>query len=274
MLGQLNLAAKNKIQVAIERLQMFEPPEGYYLAFSGGKDSLTIKVLADMAGVKYDAHYNITTADPPELVQYIKKHHKDVDMDSTGTSMWKLIPQKLMPPTRLVRYCCQELKEHGGYGRTVITGVRWAESTRRKKTWTVVQPFTKSRPKNGLSNKELGQKIMLMNDNDERRRMTEQCVAKGKFNVNPILDWSDKDVWEFIDSNKLQYCELYDEGYKRLGCVGCPISCNKEKELKRWPKYNVMYLRAFDRMLFERKKKGKETTWKTPQDVMDWWLSQ
>lgn len=138
MIGQFNFAGKTKVEVAIERLKTFEPPEGYYLAFSGGKDSITIKALADMAGVKYDAHYNVTSVDPPELVQFIKKHHPDVAFeyprykDGKVVTMWNLIPQKKMPPTRVVRYCCEKLKEGGGEGRFVVTGVRWAESAKRK----------------------------------------------------------------------------------------------------------------------------------------------
>ena len=68
MLGQLNFEGKNKIEVAIDRIKHFEPSEGYYLAFSGGKDSIVCKELLNMAGVKYDAHYNHTTVDPPELI--------------------------------------------------------------------------------------------------------------------------------------------------------------------------------------------------------------
>ena len=138
MIHQLNMHGKDKVQVAIERLQMFEPKEeGYYLAFSGGKDSVVIKVLADMAGVKYDAHYNLTSVDPPELVQFIKTFSDvqiDIPKDKEGhqITMWNLIPKKKMPPTRLIRYCCKELKEIGGQGRMVITGVRWAESSNRK----------------------------------------------------------------------------------------------------------------------------------------------
>lgn len=70
MLGQLNFQGKDKVQTAIERLKVFEPEEGYYLAFSGGKDSVVVKALADMAEIKYDTHYNVTSIDPPELVQY------------------------------------------------------------------------------------------------------------------------------------------------------------------------------------------------------------
>ena len=78
MIEQLNVYGKTKLEVAIQRLKTFEPSEGYYLAFSGGKDSVVIKALADMAGVKYDAHYNVTSVDPPELVRFIKEKYPDV----------------------------------------------------------------------------------------------------------------------------------------------------------------------------------------------------
>ena len=137
MIGQLNFFGKDKVQVAIERFKTFEPLEGYFLAFSGGKDSVVIKALADMAGVKYDAHYQLTSVDPPELVRFVKSFDDviiDVPRDKDGEriTMWNLIPRKMMPPTRLVRYCCQELKESGGDGRFTVTGVRWAESSNRK----------------------------------------------------------------------------------------------------------------------------------------------
>lgn len=152
MLDQLNMYGKDKVQVAIERFQTFEPPEGYYLAFSGGKDSVVIKALADMAGVKYDAHYNLTSVDPPELVRFIKDVHLDVqieiprDKDGKHITMWDLIPKKKMPPTRIVRYCCEVLKEGGGEGRFTVTGVRWAESSRRKNTRSGLElNFTKTK---------------------------------------------------------------------------------------------------------------------------------
>ena len=120
MIHQLDFNGIDKVEKAIKRLQLYEPPEGYYLCFSGGKDSVVIKALADMAGVKYDAHYSITGIDPPELVKFIKEYHKDVIFeypryrDGTRVTMWNLIPKKTMPPTRLARYCCAYLKENGG----------------------------------------------------------------------------------------------------------------------------------------------------------------
>lgn len=148
MIHQLNMQGKDKVQVAIDRFRTFEPPEGYYLAFSGGKDSVVIKALADMAGVKYDAHYNLTSVDPPELVQFVKSFpdviiDRPKDKDGNQITMWNLIPRKKMPPTRIVRYCCNELKEVGGQGRLVVTGVRWAESPNRKNNQGEITIMTK-----------------------------------------------------------------------------------------------------------------------------------
>ena len=75
------LGVEDKVKNSIEALKTFEPPEGYYVAFSGGKDSVVVKALCDMAGVKYDAHYSVTSVDPPELVRFIKEKYPDVSRD-------------------------------------------------------------------------------------------------------------------------------------------------------------------------------------------------
>ena len=140
MIHQLDIYGQDKVQKAIEIIRFFEPSDGsgYWLAFSGGKDSVVVKSLMDMAGVKYETHYHVTSVDPPELVRFIKEVHPDIIFDypryenGERITMWNLIPKKKMPPTRLMRYCCQSLKESGGQGRICVTGVRWAESTNRK----------------------------------------------------------------------------------------------------------------------------------------------
>lgn len=272
MLGQLNIYGKTKIEVAIDRIKTFEPANGYYLAFSGGKDSIVVKELMKMSGVKFDSHYNNTTVDPPELVRYIKEYHPDTIIDNPIKTMWQLIPDKLVPPTRLIRYCCDELKEGGGNGRFLVTGVRWAESARRKNTRNLIEFDIY-----GSQSKQANEyrKIFLMSDNEDKRMMIENCVIKGKHILNPIVDWSDKEVWDFIKIRKIPYCELYNEGYKRLGCIGCPMSSIKQRliEFERYPKHKINYIKAFDRMLIERKQRKLETTWKTGQDVFDWWIS-
>ena len=288
MIHQLDIYGKDKVDLAIETLRFFEPKDGrgYYLAFSGGKDSVCLKALADMAGVKYDAHYSVSSVDPPELVRFIKQYHPDVafehsfDKDGKPYSMWNLIPQKGMPPTRLARYCCQYLKESQGDGRITLTGVRWAESTNRqanqgrvtiadKKVGAYGENFTKT-PKGGVVLKEDRARVFLNNDNAESREVVDFCTKQRKTVVNPIIDWTDNDVWEVIEEQKIPYCQLYDEGYKRLGCIGCPMGGGQKmrEEFERFPKYKKLYLIAFDKML----KKKPSQNWKTAEDVFNWWV--
>lgn len=129
----------DKVDLAIRRIKLHEPPEGYYVAFSGGKDSCVILDLVKLAGVKFDAHLNITTVDPPELIRFVRQNYPEVTMEKPKISMKKLIEKKGILPTRLARYCCAEFKERGGMGRFVVTGVRHAESVRRRK-WKLIEP--------------------------------------------------------------------------------------------------------------------------------------
>jgi len=234
------LFIKDRIDESIDIMRTLEPAEGYYLAFSGGKDSVVLYDLAVKSGVKFDAHHSITTADPPELVRFIRNVYPRVSMDKPEKTMWEIIPDRLMPPTRLVRYCCLLLKECGGNGRVVLTGVKKSDSIKR------------------------------------RTAAVRSCRKKGKIIVNPILNWVDEEVWEYIRSENLPHCELYDQGFTRLGCIGCPMAGpNRQREqFIRWPRFRAMYIRAFEKMLIRRRERGLKTTWKTGEDVMAWWLGE
>lgn len=267
MIHQLDLYGRDKVDKAIMRLQTYEPPEGYYLCFSGGKDSCVIKALADMAGVKYDAHYSVSSVDPPELVRFIKEVHPDVeftyprDKDGNRITMWNLIPKKSMPPTRIVRYCCAYLKENGGKGRLKVTGVRWDESVRRKISHgevtfpdkKVLKVAEAEMDADDFARSPQGGTILRL-DNRENARIVEMCYKDHTTLINPIIDWTTDEVWEFLKENHIPYCSLYDEGFTRLGCVGCPMAGTKMRELEfeRWPKYKQLYLIAFKKMIENR----------------------
>ena len=235
---------RGKVDKAIARLRNFEPSEGYYLAFSGGKDSVTIKRLAEMAGVKFDAHYHITTVDPPELVQFIKERHPDVERERPKASMFRLMLRRenFMPPTRQARWCCEELKERGGEGRVVVTGIRWAESAQR-----------------------------------QGRQMIEQCTTRRARLLHPIIDWADVDVWAFIRENDVPYCTLYDEGFERLGCILCPNECNPDRiqmQIDRWPQFVKAYKNTFGRLIHLRREAGLRCTWADGDEMFNWWIDR
>ena len=232
----------DKVNIAIERLRQFEPTEGYFLAFSGGKDSVVIKALADMSGVKYDTHYNNTTIDPPELVKFIREYHKDVIFENPEEPFLRALISNGFP-TRLARWCCRLYKENGGSGRLVVTGIRWEESLQRK-----------------------------------NRNMVEVCYRDTtKKYLNIIIDWTTMEVWEFIHKYKLPYCCLYNEGWKRVGCLMCPYSSPKQRlyHTKRYPKYTRAFIKAFNKLYEDRKNKGSKAVdnWGSGEEMFWWWVS-
>ncbi len=178
--------------------------------------------------------------EPPELVQFIRKHYPDVQVHRPEHNMYELIVQMSGPPTRQQRYCCHELKEGGGAGRVVVTGIRWAESRRRAK-----------------------------------RHMVEQCQRDSSRSfVNPIIDWADWDVWEYHRLYIPIHCLLYDEGFKRIGCVMCPMGHEIVREAERWPKIAEAYRRACGRAFEKRKARGGRLLWQNGDELYHWWISQ
>ena len=273
-------------KMAIERLKaasdmsLMAYKQPLVICISGGKDSSVITELAVRSGIPCEFQHNHTTADAPETVRFVRSEFKRLEgkgykctvnmpvYKGKRVSMWSLIPQKLIPPTRLMRYCCSVLKETGGAGRFICTGVRWAESASRKSTRGIYERLGATKDK----------KIILANDNDEKRMLFENCRLKAKRVVNPIIDWTDKDVHGFLEDAKVPMNPLYAEGQCRVGCIGCPLARKKgrEAEFYRWPKYKQLYLNAFGRMLEERKQQNKKFServdWVTAEDVFRWWM--
>lgn len=209
------------------------------LRFSGGKDSIVAKRLMQLAGVPFETRFSRSSVDPPEVLKFIKRFHPDVLVEDPRISMFQLIIKKGFPPTRVCRYCCKEYKERNtcpkGDLALTATGVRRQESPKR-----------------------LGRRSLEYCHSDDRVRF-----------LHPILDWSAEQVWEFIELERLPYPGLYDEGFERIGCVGCPLASEKNirREFARWPNFEKAYLWAFERMLEGR----TFDKWKNKFDVMEWY---
>ena len=273
-------------QLAIDRLkaasEMSLQAYGLPLVItdSGGKDSQVCKILARRAGIPFEIMHNHTTADAPETVRFVRQEAKKYEeigfkYDITyptykgkRTSMWDLIVQKGTPPTRLIRFCCAVLKETAGTGRFIATGVRWAESAARTNNRGIYE-FSAVKKEN---------RIILNNDNDDRRLLFENCRLKAKRTVNPIIDWKDSDVWDFLDDAKEPVNPCYAMGFCRAGCVGCPMAGKKgrEREFMVWPAYKKLYISAFRKLIDRRKQTGKYIgTWLEGMDEYDlfnWWM--
>jgi phosphoadenosine phosphosulfate reductase len=234
---QVSLEEKRFDEIAIQRLRDHEPPEGYWLAFSGGKDSVVIYDLAERAGVKFDAHFNRTTVDPPDVLSFIREQYPVVVWEKPKRSMFELIRYKQALPTRIERFCCNNLKEIGGNGRTIITGIRWEESTARR----------------------------------SRLMYEESYKRKNTWFLHPIIDWTTLDVWDYIRERRLPYCSLYNEGYNRIGCILCPFLSikAKERDIEKYPRFYQAYLRQIQWLIDHGKKWSMGNT---AEEVMHWWI--
>ena len=258
-----------------QSLKLYKQP--LLITYSGGKDSDVLLRLAENSGITFEVSHSLTTADAPETVRHVRDTFRrmeekgvkcvidaHVQPDGSRLTMWNLIPKHLAPPTRIVRYCCAVLKEGDGKGRFIATGVRWAESVRRKNSRGLIE----------VSNRDKNKRLILMDDNDETRMQFENCQMKGRRVVNPIIGWDNKAVWDYAETEKICMNPLYGCGRTRVGCIGCPLASKRARieEFIIWPKYKQSYIRAFDRMLEVRRMAGKSGNWQTGVDVFHTWM--
>ena len=253
-------------------------PRGYCVCTSEGKDSRVLGHLMRRAGVKHFYIHNITGIDPPELVYFQRRNFREYqDMGYEvhdcmyDMSIWQLMKKKRVPPMRHMRYCCEHLKEKKTLeqGNAMIcTGVRRAESTRRAKQRAELEhdhehlnPY----------DQEYGVEVETWRvcfDNPK-------WGIEGLWTLNPIAEWPDHWIWDYSKEAHLEQCSLYNEGFDRLGCIGCPMGgeCQRRRQFERWPGFRNAWLRAFRACIDGRKESGLPTPFTDPEEWMEWWLS-
>lgn len=259
----MNSILQSKIKTSIATIQRAAKLAQNYtgkplvVAFSGGKDSQTVYHLTEAAGVEFEAVYSATTIDPPEVVRFIRKHYPTVRFHVPKMSFWQLVEKTRMLPNRHMRYCCSALKEATHQGRVTLTGVRREESAKRAKRQIL----------------DINKKPRQFDEFERADKIDVQCFGKGKekITVNPILDWTETDVWEYLNNVvNVPHCELYNQGRHRVGCLFCPMKARKEivDDMKRYP-------HQFERFK-ETVAKIAETSKIFPNDpkaFLEWWMS-
>ena len=90
-----------KIRYSINLLQKSErlalrldSKDGFYLAMSGGKDSQVLYHIAKLSGVKFKAHMNLTSVDPPEVIRFVKTQYPDVELIKPKMSIYEMVKKE------------------------------------------------------------------------------------------------------------------------------------------------------------------------------------
>lgn len=260
-------------------------PRGYCVCTSEGKDSRVLGHLMRRAGVKHFYLHNITGIDPPELVYFQRRNFQEyadqgyeVHDIMYEKSIWALIKQNKFPPMRKMRYCCKHLKERrtSEYGGAMIaTGVRKAESTQRKKYRSELE-----------IQGDIRDAVTHLNPYDQDGEIDvetfracfdnpEWALQGGLFTLNPIAEWPAAWIWDYSAEAGLEQCIVYQEGFDRLGCIGCPMAgeCGRRREFERWPAFELMWRRAFDGLVALREELGLIQRFKSGAEWFEWWLS-
>lgn len=231
---------------------------GYYLAFSAGKDSQALYHIAELAGVKFEAHMNLTSVDPPEVIRFVKQAYPEVDLIKPKKSIYQHAIEKQILPTMRVRWCCAEYKENAGAGRVTLIGIRHQESARRAKrneveisnrkfsgTLEGLDEYRQELKAKRARRKSKKDGVNITNADQEQ---TLGCISgKESILISPIIHWTEQDVWEFLNKvMEVPHCSLYDEGWRRLGCIGCPMSSAKQKQIEnvRYPHVKRNWIKA------------------------------
>ena len=232
----------------------YDPDKGFFVGFSGGKDSQALYHMMQLCDVQMQAYFSPTSIDPAENIRFIRKNYPEVEFTKIDKSIFDVFREMKVLPSMRIRWCCAYFKEKGGEGKVVCTGVRKAESVRRSKRNEIEvsgRKFSGHMDEfEDWQEKRIRKKMKNLNQDQftDAKQTEVRCInGKDKILLNPIIEWSEEDVWEFLNKVvEVPHCELYDEGYTRIGCIGCPMATTKNqiKQFKRWPHVKEKWIRA------------------------------
>lgn len=200
---------------------------------------------------------NLTSVDPPDVIRFVRKQYPEVEMIKPNASIYQVAVKKGLLPTQRVRWCCNEYKENAGAGKVALIGIRHQESTRRakrneveisaKKFSGTLEGFEQYR-KAKINNSRKSRPAKGTNITNATEERTIGCISgKESLLISPIIHWTERDVWEFLNRVcQVPHCCLYDEGYRRIGCICCPMSNHQQKirEINRWPHVKRNWIKA------------------------------
>lgn len=248
----------NLLRKAEKLALVYDPENGFYNTFSGGKDSQCLYHIVKLAGVRHKTHMNLTSVDPPEVIRFVRTQYPDVELIKPKDSIFNLAVKMKILPTMRVRWCCAEYKETAGAGKVTLIGIRHAESTRRAKRNEVeinnrkfsgnldeLEEYRKENNHIRRGRKPKGYKEVTIVNADGERVLG--CIrGKESLLISPIINWSDDDVWTFLNALDIAHCELYDQGFHRIGCICCPMSPAKQKrrDIERYPHVKRGWIKA------------------------------
>ena len=272
----MNHSLQTKVDYSIDLIRRAEStalryrPEGFFVAFSGGKDSQVLLDLVKRAEVRYTAQYNLTTLDPPENVHFIKEHYPTVEIVRPEKSFIQICRHHQMLPTQWTRFCCKELKESTNEHAVTLTGIRRSESARRS---TRQEVFLQTRRRHPEFTEGTFDQF------SRHQETTVECLrGKDKLTVNPLLEWNERDIWDYIHEFALPINPLYNKGYSRVGCLFCPMANikNIRREAHDYPKYYKAMLRLIHRIRAEKFSESNPDVWGdcTDEEVFWYWANK
>lgn len=252
----------DKIKEAERTLRLAADMSAYYyeapliICYSGGKDS---DVLLDIAKRclkpnEFEVLNAHTTVDAPDTVYHIRKVFKECEAlgikttvrmpryKGKPTSMWRLIEEHTMPPTRIARYCCADLKEASTPNRMAAVGVREDESIKRKgrEAFGVLERRKTEREYRTTAHTFAMFKLDQYGGEDAYQcKMIQACKRHKDTIVNPIYRFTNRDIWEYVEKFQVKMNPLYAKGYRRVGCIGCPLGGPNQmrREFADYPQY-------------------------------------